>query len=118
MTDQSDAVVHDENWIPDECPPAVAHLVANDQLLETMGLRGFASADSKAIAASMKRLTEHLQGVTDAGYTRGNIAGYARGWDEATNVGLQNRSRAKLIAWLIGYGIGAAMGIAAVYLAQ
>ena len=114
----NDSVVHDENWIPDDCPADVAHLVANDQVLETMGLRGLASANSKDIAAGIKKLTEHLEVATDAGYTRGNIDGYERGYDGAVKMGVRDRSRAALAGFLGGYVLGAASGIAAVYLAQ
>lgn len=115
MTDEQQSPVmgesltqNKEDWIPEDCPPAVAQLIAHDQMLETMGLRGLASANSKEIAASMKRLEGLLEVAHAQGSTEGHVKGYESGMDDGEASG---RRFGLLLGLCYGLILGALLGV-------
>ncbi len=67
------------DWAPDNCPPNVVRLVEQDDFLNTLKLRGLASAESKTFDAAVERLKHLLIEQHRAGYKIGAGVGFIIG---------------------------------------
>jgi len=63
------------DWAPDGCPADVVDLVADDQFLQDLKLRGLASSESKEIRNAVRTLRGHLAAQLEAGIAYGRIRG-------------------------------------------
>lgn len=68
------------DWAPDGCPADVVSLVADDQFLQDLGVRGLMSADSKETHQAVRKLKWHLSKYYAMGQWRGQWIGGAIGY--------------------------------------
>ena len=57
-------------WQPPNMSDQVADLIANDQLLQDMNIRGLASADSEEFRVAVDQLKGQLHGAMSRGYVK------------------------------------------------
>ncbi len=55
------------DWAPDDCPPGVIRLIDDEQYLETLGVRGLASADAAELHQACDQLRRQLERAFQAG---------------------------------------------------
>lgn len=60
-------VIAAPDWAPDDCPPAVIKLIDDEQYLETLGVRGLASADAAELHQACGQLRRQLEAAFQAG---------------------------------------------------
>ena len=92
----TDARIASPDWAPDGCPPNVVKLIADEQYLEDLGLRGLASADS----AEFHQAVRNLQGHLGKAFQQGTAS---RGWRDRLTRPWQYLA----IGWLVGALCGA-----------
>lgn len=61
------SVIAAPDWAPDDCPPGVIKLIEDEQWLETLGLRGLASADAAELHQACRQLKLQLNTAFEAG---------------------------------------------------
>lgn len=64
-------------WAPDNCPDNVIDLIAGDQEIDRLGLRGLASADAAEFRQAKWRLDRLMRERGDQSRRRGQLQGAA-----------------------------------------
>lgn len=73
------------DWAPDNAAPAVVKLIADEQYLEDLGLRGLSSADSAELHQAVRNLQRQLgeafqKGTASRGWRRRHWQLLGLGW--------------------------------------
>jgi hypothetical protein len=67
MKNQASETTERPDWAPDDCPPGVIRLIDDEQYLETLGVRGLASADAAELHQACDQLRRQLNTAFQAG---------------------------------------------------